>query len=76
MLANQDRLCAPELEHAIRRQIEHRTRTRVHKFEVELKNHCVVIRGRVLNYYIKQLVLQGVLRRAWSPKDNTYRPSH
>jgi hypothetical protein len=50
-----------KLEQAIRHQIAQRTRVGIQTLEVEVIGNRVVIRGSVPCYYLKQLVLQGVL---------------
>ena len=49
------------LEQAIKRQIVQRTGARLQGLEVEVTDDWVVVYGRVLCYYLKQLALQGVL---------------
>jgi hypothetical protein len=50
-----------ELEQAIRLAIVQRTGGRIQTLEVEVVADRVVISGQVPSYYLKQLVLQGVL---------------
>jgi hypothetical protein len=49
------------LEQIIKRQIVQRTGVRIQGLEVEVTEDRVVVSGWVLSYYLKQLVLQGVL---------------
>jgi hypothetical protein len=51
----------PELALNIKDRIAQRTRVQVHALEVEVIGSRVVINGYVSCYYLKQLVLQGVL---------------
>jgi hypothetical protein len=51
----------PELARNIKDRIAQRTRVQVQTLEVEVIGSRVVINGYVPCYYLKQLVLQGVL---------------
>jgi hypothetical protein len=51
----------PELERVIEDGIAQRTKVRIQTLQVEVIGDRVVIRGCVPSYYMKQLVLQGVL---------------
>jgi hypothetical protein len=56
-----DQRRSEERTETIKRRIAERTGGRVQTLEVVLIDDRVVIRGTVLCYYIKQLVLQAVL---------------
>jgi hypothetical protein len=49
-------LSQPELE----QQIHVRTGRRVRNLVVELESECVILRGQVTSYYVKQLAQQSV----------------
>jgi hypothetical protein len=51
----------PELEKGIQYCIAQRTQVRLQTLEVEVIGNRVVIRGCVPSYYMKLLVLQGIL---------------
>ncbi|HEV3142456.1 MAG TPA: hypothetical protein VGZ47_01075 [Gemmataceae bacterium] len=59
--AHEDRSQPKQLDQSIRDRIMQMTGGRIHALEVEVVGERVVIRGFTASYYLKQLVLEGVL---------------